>query len=87
MLIINPNPCFDRTLTLGNFARGAVMRGESAVLTAGGKGINVARVIRAFKESATLAVLIGEQDAQIYKNLLKDEGAEYIATTLSLIHI
>jgi 1-phosphofructokinase family hexose kinase len=81
MLIINPNPCFDRTLTLGNFARGAVMRGESAVLTAGGKGINVARVVRSFKESATLAVLIGEQDAQIYKNLLKDEGAEFIATT------
>jgi 1-phosphofructokinase family hexose kinase len=81
MLIINPNPCFDRTLTLGNFARGAVMRGESAILTAGGKGINVARVVRALKERATIAVLIGEQDVQVYKKLLKDEGAEYIATT------
>lgn len=81
MLIINPNPCFDRTLTLGNFARGAVMRGESAILTAGGKGINVARVVRAFKAKAGLAVLIGEKDAQIYKNLLQEEGAEYIATT------
>jgi 1-phosphofructokinase family hexose kinase len=57
------------------------MRGESAVLTAGGKGINVARVIRTFNESATLAVLIGEQDAEVYKNLLKDEGADFIATT------
>jgi 1-phosphofructokinase family hexose kinase len=81
MLIINTNPCFDRTLTLGNFARGAVMRGESAILTAGGKGINVARVVRALKERATIAVLIGEQDVQVYKMLLKDEGAEYIATT------
>jgi 1-phosphofructokinase family hexose kinase len=81
MLIINPNPCFDRTLTLGNFARGAVMRGESAHVTAGGKGINVARVVRAFKEQATLAVLIGVKDAEAYKSLLKDEGAEFVATT------
>jgi 1-phosphofructokinase family hexose kinase len=81
MLIINPNPCFDRTLSLSNFARGAVMRGESAVVTAGGKGINVARAMRALGSSATLAVLIGEKDAVIYKNLLKDEGAEFIATT------
>jgi 1-phosphofructokinase family hexose kinase len=81
MLIINPNPCFDRTLTLGNFARGAVMRSESALVTAGGKGINVARVVRAFKDSAKLAVLIGVRDAEDYKSLLREEGAEFVATT------
>lgn len=81
MLVINPNPCFDRTLSLTNFARGAVMRGESAEVTAGGKGINVARVVRAFNEDARLAILIGEQDLAAFSKLLKDEGAGFVHAT------
>lgn len=83
MLVINPNPCFDRTLHLDQFAQGAVMRSESAIVTAGGKGINVARVVRAFGEIATLALLIGEVDREPFIKLLKDEGADFIYTTHS----
>lgn len=83
MLVINPNPCFDRTLNLASFSKGAIMRGESAVVTAGGKGINVARVIRAFKKRATLAVLVGERDAKQFLDLLTAEGADYLCVTHS----
>ena len=75
MLVINPNPCFDRTLSLSSFSKGAIMRGESAVVTAGGKGINVARVLRAFKREATLAVLVGALDETKFIELLEAEGA------------
>ncbi len=81
MLVINPNPCFDRTLLLAHFLAGAVMRGESAEVTAGGKGINVARVARAFNQKATLALLIGAQDEAQYTKLLKEEGADFIEAT------
>jgi 1-phosphofructokinase family hexose kinase len=81
LLVINPNPCFDRTLLLEHFVAGAVMRGESAEVTAGGKGINVARVARVFGQKATLALLIGAQDEALYTKLLKEEGADFVAAT------
>lgn len=81
MLVINPNPCFDRTLHLATFSKGAIMRGDTAIVTAGGKGINVARVIRAFKKEATLAVLVGERDEKNFLELLNAEGAEFICVT------
>ena len=83
MLIINPNPCFDRTLNLPSFSRGAIMRGDSAKVTAGGKGINVSRVIRAFDVNATLAVLVGALDSTRYEELLEAEGAKFITVNHS----
>lgn len=81
MLVINPNPCFDRTLYLNNFSKGAIMRGDSAVITAGGKGINVARVIRAFQKRAILAVLVGVRDSDNFHALLSNEGAEFVSSS------
>lgn len=57
------------------------MRGESAIVTAGGKGINVARVIRSFEENATLALLVGANDEKRFLELLDAERAKYVHTT------
>lgn len=46
-LIVNPNPVFDRTINVVELIPGAVIRTLAVELTAGGKGINVARVLRA----------------------------------------
>jgi fructose-1-phosphate kinase PfkB-like protein len=58
---------------------GAVIRTHSVALTAGGKGINVARVLRALGDRAALLIPIGVDDAPRYESLLSAEGAEFTA--------
>ena len=81
MLILNPNPCFSRTLHMGHFERGAVMRTPSAEVRAGGKGIDSARVAHSLKRKAPLIVLVGDRDADTYCRLLFDEKADFRYTT------
>ncbi len=81
MLILNPNPCFSRTLTMTHFERGAVMRTPSAEVRAGGKGIDAARVAHCLKRKAPLIVLVGDRDADAYCRLLFDEKADFRYTT------
>jgi len=81
MLILNPNPCFSRTLRLDRFQRGAVMRTESAEVRAGGKGIDAARVAQSLKRRAPLIVLVGDRDAIEYCRLLSEERIDFRHTT------
>lgn len=83
MLIVNPNPCFDRTLLLSRLERGAVLRCESAQVTAGGKGINVARVARSLRKDAPIVILAGDRDVDEYCKLLNDEDADFKVTTFA----
>lgn len=68
---------FDRTLTIGEMVPGAVIRTRSVVVTAGGKGVNVARVLRALGDPARILIPIGADDRSRYEALLDEEGAEY----------
>lgn len=76
IVIVNPNPVFDRTITLEELVPGAVMRTLDVELTAGGKGINVARVLRALDVPAPLIVPVGIEDRARYEALLRAEGAD-----------
>ena len=78
LLIVNPNPVFDRTITVHELVLGAVMRTLDVELTAGGKGINVARVLRTLGQGAPLLVAVGTEDAARYQRLLSAEGADPI---------
>lgn len=75
ILIVNPNPVFDRTITLEELVPGAVMRTLDIELTAGGKGINVARVLRSLGISPKLVIPVGVDDRVRYVELLRVEGA------------
>jgi fructose-1-phosphate kinase PfkB-like protein len=68
---------FDRTITILEMVPGAVIRTRSVVLTAGGKGINVARVLRALGDRAPMLIPIGVDDRARYESLLADEGGEF----------
>lgn len=81
MLILNPNPCFSRTLHMDQFERGAVMRTESAEVRAGGKGIDAARVAHSLNQKAPLIVLMGDRDANEYCRLLSEEKIDFKYTT------
>ena len=78
-LIVNPNPVFDRTINVVELIPGAVIRTLVVELTAGGKGINVARVLRALGRPARMLVPIGADDRVRYESLLAGEGAEFTA--------
>ncbi len=81
MLILNPNPCFTRTLKLAKLVPGAVMRSEPAEIRAGGKGIDLARVARSLGVSARLLILIGEDDLVSFSQLLREEKMEFEYST------
>lgn len=76
VLIVNPNPVFDRTTVIQELVPGAVMRTVHVELTAGGKGINVARVLRALGIPAPLLIPVGRDDAARYAELLTSEDAD-----------
>ena len=51
VICITPNPALDRTLTVPHLVRNAVHRADRVVEAAGGKGLNVARVLHEFGTS------------------------------------
>lgn len=78
MLIATPNLCLDRTQFVSQLVPGAVMRALSVQVTAGGKGVNIARVARAVQHPATLVGLVADRDRDRLLTLLHDEGAEVV---------
>src|SRR3954452_20409245 len=76
VIIASPNLCFDRTHDIPALLPGAVIRSGAVAVTAGGKGVNVARVLRAHGRPGTLVGLVGDQDRA---DLLALLAAERIA--------
>lgn len=72
-MIFNPNPVFDRTVSVPRVSPGAVIRAQSAELTCGGKGINVARALRSLGAEALLMLPVGTRDRVGYESLLAAE--------------
>lgn len=82
MLIANPNLCLDRTVRLRDLRVGAVHRSETAQVTAGGKGVNVARVLRAHGHRPVVAGLVPSVDGRLLESLLAAEGADLVGVAV-----
>ena len=78
MLIATPNLCLDRTEMLSAVVPGGVMRARSVEVTAGGKGVNVARVMRAFGQHPPIVGLVAERNGPELLDLLAGEGATVV---------
>lgn len=78
MLIATPNLCLDRTEMLSAVVPGGVMRARSVEVTAGGKGVNVARVLRAFGQHPPIVGLVAERNGPELLDLLAGEGATVV---------
>ena len=74
MLIACPNLTIDRTLTIDELRPGEVLRFESAAVTPGGKGVNVARVAREMGAPAVLVGFVPGRTGAASAGLLADEG-------------
>lgn len=82
MLIATPNLCLDRTVRVAEVVPGSVLRGRDVEVTAGGKGVNVARVLRAFGHTATLVGLAADNDRERLLSLLAAEGADVVGVPM-----
>ncbi|HEX6360839.1 hexose kinase [Actinophytocola sp.] len=82
MLIATPNLCLDRTVRVAEVVAGSVLRAREVEVTAGGKGVNVARVLRAFGRTATLVGLAADNDRERLLSLLTAEGADVVGVPM-----
>ncbi|HTF09531.1 MAG TPA: PfkB family carbohydrate kinase [Asanoa sp.] len=78
VLIATPNLCLDRTQLVPELVLGGVMRARSVEVTAGGKGVNIARVARAHHQRATVVGLVADRDRERLLRLLAEEGADVV---------
>lgn len=78
MLVATPNLCLDRVQVVAEFVPGAVLRALEVEVSAGGKGVNIARVARAHGRRATLVGLVADNDRSRILDLLQREGAELV---------
>lgn len=76
MLIVNPNFTIDRTIPLEVLVPGSVHRTGPAIASLGGKGVNVARVARAFARPGLLVGFLPSASATELDSLAAAEGAE-----------
>jgi 1-phosphofructokinase family hexose kinase len=74
VLIACPNLTIDRTLTIDELRPGEVLRFESAAVTPGGKGVNVARVARELGAAAVLVGFVPGRTGTASAAMLADEG-------------
>jgi 1-phosphofructokinase family hexose kinase len=73
VVIAGPNLTIDRTAQLAELRPGDVLRFEDVVVTAGGKGVNVARVARALAAPAVLVGFVPGHTGAAAAAMLADE--------------
>lgn len=62
VLILCPNLCLDRVIVVRGFSAGRIHRAERGMSLASGKGLNVARAVRALGGEVTVIGLVGGDD-------------------------
>jgi 1-phosphofructokinase family hexose kinase len=78
LLIATPNITVDRTVRLSELRPGSVLRPHRAVVTAGGKGLNVGRVSAAFGHRSTLVSFQPDADAETVVRLFAAEPVDLV---------
>ena len=76
MLVVTPNTCIDVTTWLPLLAPGSVSRATRTEVTAGGKGVNVCRTLRALGAVPRLIGLSAVSDPRL-EALLEAEGCDF----------
>ena len=70
------NPAVDKTIEVENFGIGKVNRISTIRLDAGGKGINVSKVIQGLKGKSRAVGLLAGSNGSFIKNYLDSIGIE-----------
>lgn len=78
-IILNLNFAVNKTAVITSFKGGHVYRFEEALTTPGGKGVNVARALRALGEEVPLTGFISGHNGHWIRAALKKEGFDFFA--------
>lgn len=78
IFVVCANPALDRLLVLDEVVLDEVHRAWEVTVTAGGKGVNVARAIHTLGGEAKLLLFLGGKVGSIVEECLKEEGLEYL---------
>lgn len=73
IVTVTLNPAIDRTLHLSVFALGQVNRVDSERTDPGGKGINVAKVIKALDHPVLVTGLLGNNNSAVFQEYFKGQ--------------
>lgn len=76
ILTVTLNPAVDLACTVPGFALGQVNRAVSFRSDAGGKGVNIARLLRLFDLEVSATGFLGLEEQDIFIKLFKDQGIE-----------
>ncbi len=79
IFVVCANPALDRLLVLDEVVLDEVHRAREVVVTAGGKGVNVARAIHTVGGRAKLLLFLGGKVGEVVEKCLKKEKLEYLA--------
>lgn len=77
MIVVTPNTCIDVTTWLPSLVPGSVSRATRTEVTAGGKGVNVCRTLRALGDRPRLIGLSPASDPRL-ADLLAAEGCDFL---------
>ncbi len=83
ILTITANPTIDRVYFVDEFQMGEVHRPERVVCSAGGKGLNVARVSRLLGEEAAAMGFVGGFNGEFIKSEISKCGIKNLFTEIS----
>lgn len=79
IVALTPNLSLDRTMTLDrSLVPGQLHRVTGLTVAAGGKGVNLARAVRAFGGASCVAGVVGGFNGQHFRALLEAEGLENV---------
>lgn len=81
ILTVTLNPCIDKTITIDIFAYGGLNRAKSIRADVGGKGINVAKVLRNFGASVFACGMIAGKQGLEVTDYLDKQGILHSFTT------
>jgi 1-phosphofructokinase family hexose kinase len=83
LLVASPNLTLDRTVTIDELRPGEVLRFDEAAVTAGGKGVNVARAARSLGAPALVACLAPGRTGRAALELLAEEGLDVVGVPVA----
>mgnify|MGYP003297567900 CR=1 FL=1 len=86
ILTITANPTVDRVYFVDNFQMGEVHRPERMVYSAGGKGLNVARVAHIMGEETATMGFVGGFNGEYIKSELHKLGIESHVSVYFHVH-
>lgn len=76
IVTVTLNPAIDLACTVPEFAIGQVNRVATSRTDAGGKGVNIARLLRQFELPVTATGFLGEDNPHLFEKLFREQGID-----------